>query len=143
MKIYFCGSIRGGQELIETYARLIKLLQNYGQVLTEHIADKSIIEKEELTQTDAEIYSQDVHWLEEADIVVAEVTVTSMGVGFEIGYAVKLQKPILCLYKKQEKQRLSAMISGCDDLEIVHYQGIEELKDPIEDFISRQNMLTS
>lgn len=129
--------------MIETYARLIKLLQNYGQVLTEHIADKSIIEKEELTQTDAEIYSQDVHWLEEADIVVAEVTVTSMGVGFEIGYAVKLQKPILCLYKKQEKQRLSAMISGCDDLEIVHYQGIEELKDPIEDFISRQNMLTS
>jgi len=136
IKIYFCGSIRGGQELVETYAQLIELLQNYGKVLTEHIADKSIIEKEALTQTDDEIYSQDVNWLEESDLVVAEVTVPSIGVGFEIGYAVKMKKPILCLYNKAAIHTISAMISGCPDVETIHYLSIEELKEPLERFIA-------
>ena len=36
-KIYFCGSIRGGRDDAEIYARIIKYLQAYGQVLTEHV----------------------------------------------------------------------------------------------------------
>ena len=36
-KIYFCGSIRGGTQDRELYLRIIKQLQGYGEVLTEHV----------------------------------------------------------------------------------------------------------
>lgn len=136
IKIYFCGSIRGGRQLAKMYAKIIELLQNYGRVLTEHIADPLIILKEEKSQTDSEIYSQDINWLEESDLVVAEVSTPSIGVGFEIGYAVRMQKPILCLYKDGASHVISAMISGCPDIETVHYHSIEELKEPLERFIA-------
>ena len=34
--------------------------------------------------------------------IVAEVTQPSLGVGYEIGRAVDMKKPILCLYRPQE-----------------------------------------
>ena len=42
MDIYFAGSIRAGREDVDLYLGIIKHLQNYGHVLTEHVADKSI-----------------------------------------------------------------------------------------------------
>lgn len=135
-KIYFCGSIRGGRDFVETYKQIVKLLQNYGTVLTEHIAYKSEIEKEAQSQTDEEIYSQDRAWLEESDFVIAEVSTTSLGVGFEIGYAVRMKKSILCLYNNAASYELSAMISGCPDLRVVKYQRAGELQSVIEKFLS-------
>ncbi len=135
IKIYFCGSIRGGRGLAEKYGQIVKMLQNFGTVLTEHIADKDIIEKEAESQTDEEIYIQDRNWLEESDIVIAEVTTPSLGVGFEIGYAIRMKKPILCLYNNDADFDLSAMISGCPDLSVVKYQQTGELRAAIEKFI--------
>lgn len=43
--IYFCGSIRGGRQDAEIYARIIKMLGEHGQVLTEHVGSKDIGEK--------------------------------------------------------------------------------------------------
>ena len=37
IKIYFCGSIRGGRQDADLYARLIEHLKTYGPVLTEHV----------------------------------------------------------------------------------------------------------
>ena len=138
VKIYFCGSIRGGRDLAETYAKIIKLLQTHGTVLTEHIADPLIIQKEEESQSDDEIYFQDISWLQESDIVVAEVTTPSIGVGFEIGYAVRMQKPILCLYNDSASHKISAMISGCPELKTIHYQSVGDLQNPIDDFITKR-----
>ena len=44
--IYFCGSIRGGRDDAPIYKRIIDQLKDYGEVLTEHIADPNIMEKE-------------------------------------------------------------------------------------------------
>lgn len=41
-KIYFCGSIRGGRQDADLYARLITMLKGYGTVLTEHIGDTNL-----------------------------------------------------------------------------------------------------
>ena len=35
-------------------------------------------------------------------VVVAEVTQPSLGVGYEIGRAVAMEKPILCLYRPSD-----------------------------------------
>ena len=42
MKIYFAGSIRGGRDDKELYSQIIKLLSDYGTVLTEHIGSNGL-----------------------------------------------------------------------------------------------------
>lgn len=125
MKIYFAGSIRGGREDRELYFDIIRLLQNYGEVLTEHIADESL-ESEKLLD-DRAIHDRDFAWLREADYVVAEVTVASLGVGYELGRAVEWGKPVLCLYRPSEGKRLSAMIAGAENITVKEYSEIDDL----------------
>jgi nucleoside 2-deoxyribosyltransferase len=48
--------------------------------------------------TEVFIYERDVAWLRESDFVIAEVTQPSLGVGYELGFAEAISKPILCLY---------------------------------------------
>lgn len=45
-------------------------------------------------------------------MVVAEVTQPSLGVGYELGRAIALNKPVLCLFRPQSGRVLSAMIRG-------------------------------
>ncbi len=42
MKIYFAGSIRGGRDDAEIYSGIIELLKRYGDVLTEHVGDRTL-----------------------------------------------------------------------------------------------------
>lgn len=112
MKIYFSGSIRGGREHAEWYDLIVKHLAQYGEVVSEFVADKSLTSYGSLNMTDKEIYNRDINFINEADIVVAEVTVPSLGVGYEIAYAEKLGKRIYCLYHQIEDKRVSAMIAG-------------------------------
>ena len=42
MKIYFAGAIRGGRSDQNLYFEIINYLKKYGEVLTEHVGDKSI-----------------------------------------------------------------------------------------------------
>ena len=67
--------------------------------------------------------------------MVAEVTVPSLGVGYEIGRAVEAGKKTLCLYRPQEGKRLSAMIAGCPDVTIRPYETVEEAKDILREFL--------
>lgn len=128
MKIYFAGSIRGGREDKDLYAEIIDMLKSYGEVLTEHIADKNITHMGQIEMTAGEIYNKDMAWLKEADIVIAEVTQVSLGVGYEIGHAENLGKKIVCLYRPNPDKSLSAMIAGNPHCEVINYQKVEELK---------------
>lgn len=42
MKVYFCGSIRGGRDDVEVYRRIVQKLQSYGTVLTEHVSSSQL-----------------------------------------------------------------------------------------------------
>lgn len=127
MKIYFAGSIRGGRDDSALYFSIIELLKEYGEVLTEHIGDKTLGSKGQ-DKTAEEIFLTDTTWISEADIIVAEVTQPSLGVGYEIGRAEALNKKIICLYRPSDEKRLSAMIGGNGNILKVHYQSVDELK---------------
>ena len=44
MKIYFCGSIKGGRSKVEVYRQIIDYLKEGGHdVLTEHVGDKGYV----------------------------------------------------------------------------------------------------
>ena len=136
LKIYFAGSIRGGREHIDFYIGIIEYLQNFGKVLTEHVGNSSITPEGENTLTDNFIFNRDMEWLSSSDVIVAEVSNPSLGVGFEIASAIGLKKKILCLFKKQENKKLSAMIAGCPDITVKEYVELDEAKKLINDFLS-------
>lgn len=128
MKIYFAGSIRGGRADSELYRMIITHLQQYGEVLTEHIGDDGLTSMGEDGHSDREIFDRDMTWLSAADVVVAEVTTPSLGVGFEIGTALSLKKSVICLYRPAAGRRLSAMIAGCREVTVIEYKAVDDLK---------------
>lgn len=133
MKIYFAGSIRGGRDDKELYLEIINLLGKYGKVLTEHIGDKTLSAMGEDGPTDEYIYDRDMSWLNEADVVVAEVTTPSLGVGYEIG-KMENKKSVLCLFREQDGKRISAMIGGNKNVKIEKYKTIQDVKVILENF---------
>ena len=133
MKIYFAGSIRGGRDDKELYLEIIKILQGYGSVLTEHVGNANLSNEGEKKISDIEIYKRDMKWVYDADVVVAEVTSPSLGVGFEIGKACGVI-PVLCLFRKQGEKKLSAMLNGNDSLKVENYSSILELPAIFDDF---------
>ena len=136
MKIYFAGSIRGGREDAGLYLQIIEYLKNFGEVFTEHVGDSNLTSKGDDGFSDQHIHNRDLQWLQSADVLVAEVTTVSMGVGYEIGRAIEMGKKVLCLFRPSSGTNLSAMIAGCDDLELVNYSSLDEAKNAIKLFLS-------
>ncbi|MCR5176863.1 MAG: nucleoside 2-deoxyribosyltransferase [Anaerovibrio sp.] len=124
MKIYFAGSIRGGRQDAELYRKVIAALKEKHQVLTEHVGDLSISIVED--KGDKAIYEQDTAWLRECDVVVAECTQVSLGVGYELAYAEAHNKEVHIFYRPNETQ-LSAMLSGNEYFKIHRYNSEDEL----------------
>lgn len=136
MKIYFCGSVRGGRQLAGVYAEMIGILQKFGMVLSEHLGDDRAIEEGDRKLTDREIHDRDMGWVSASDVVVAEVTVPSLGVGYEVGRAIEMKKPVLCLFNPALGGHLSAMIAGSESVKVVHYSRTEELEPIMSTFIN-------
>jgi len=127
--IYFAGSIRGGRSDANIYKQLVEELKTYGAVLTEHIS----LEEVSFDLSDRHIHDRDLEWLSSSDILIAEVTTPSLGVGYEIGRAVAMEKPVVCLYRKSGEAKLSAMIGGSDGVSVYEYETVEEASNILSD----------
>jgi nucleoside 2-deoxyribosyltransferase len=135
MKIYFAGSIRGGRKDVQLYLQIIEYLKSFGEVLTEHVGDQNLTSDGDDGPTDRYIHERDLSWLQSADVLIAEVTTVSMGVGYEIGRAVETDKKVLCLFRSESGENLSAMIAGCPDVIRKNYRDLEQAKEIISNFI--------
>ena len=133
MKIYFAGSIRGGRDDSEIYMQIIEYLKNFGEVLTEHIGDKNLTSGGEKKDPKF-IHDRDMKWVMEADVIVAEVTNPSLGVGYEIGRALENDKKILALFRLGTDKNLSFMIKGSDKIETKEYETLNEARKTIDEF---------
>ena len=131
MIIYFAGSIRGGRDGVDLYFKIIQYLKSFGEVLTEHIGDKALKTSGERNSQDSYIYQRDINWILQSDIIIAEVTQPSLGVGYEIAYALKSKKNVVCLYQASSDFKLSAMIAGNKNLNIIKYDTFETLKNQL------------
>jgi nucleoside 2-deoxyribosyltransferase len=137
MKIYFAGSIRGGRRDTAVYAVLIAHLRTLGVVLTEHVGNPELTEKGDDGPNDRYIHDRDMRWLAACDMVVAEVSVPSLGVGYELGWASAMKKPVLCLYRPVPDRPLSAMIAGNPAFETAAYTSIEQARILLNRFIQK------
>ena len=132
-KIYFAGSIRGGRIDAELYCRLIRHMQQTAIVLTEHVGSPHLNLLEQ-GKRDIEIYDQDMAWLRESDVIIAECTCPSLGVGYELAYAEAKGKPCHIFYDRT-KTHLSAMLTGNPYFHIHPYEKEEDIYPVIDSII--------
>ena len=134
-KIYFAGSIRGGRIDADLYRRIISYIQKTDIVLTEHIGSPDLNLKEQ-GKKDVEIYDQDTAWLRESDLIIAECTCPSLGVGYELAYAEKIGKPCHIFYDRT-KAHLSAMLNGNPYFKIHPYEKEEDIYKAIDIILNK------
>ncbi|MEN6330710.1 MAG: nucleoside 2-deoxyribosyltransferase [Smithella sp.] len=137
MKIYFAGSIRAGRNDAAIYEAMIAELRSFGEVLTEHVGNPALSKAGDDGPGDRYIHDRDMAWLSSCDLVVAEVTTPSLGVGYELGWAAAFKKPVLCLYRPLPELHLSAMIAGSPDIQTAVYSSLDEAKVIMEEFIGK------
>lgn len=134
MKIYMSGSIYGGREKIETYKEIIKELEKYAEVINKNIADDNVLEKEAM-QNDEDIFLDLENKLKSADLIFAEVTIPSLGAGYELGFADMLEKRIIGIYDKTITPKVSTMIRGNKRITLIPYEDISEIIERLEEIL--------
>ena len=131
-KVYFAGSIRGGRQDAALYAEMIAFLEKKGcRVLTEHVGLESLRQEGESVMTEEEIFRRDMAWLSESDLVVAECTTPSHGVGYELARARDMGKPVHIFYDLN-RGRLSAMLAGDERFVLHPYMSVGELFEALD-----------
>lgn len=134
-KIYFAASISAGRDDQPIYEKIVEALKPYGTVATEIIGSPELLAAGEDLSAH-EVHRRDVAWLTEARCVVAEVTTPSLGVGYEIGLATTMKKPVLCLYRPSAGRKLSSMIAGCPLVQVRQYAEVAEIPALLQEFFS-------
>ena len=138
MKIYFACSISGGRQCEDVYQKLVQVLLSMGiDVPTAHIAETGIEEIDALEKP-GDIYQRDVNWIEDSDLLIAEVSTPSLGVGYEIGYALDLGLPVLCLYDRSVV--VSKMITGNPHplLTVENYRDWQEAEEIVREYVQER-----
>ncbi len=135
-KIYFAGSIRGGRVDAALYQRIISYIQKTNMVLTEHVGHPNLDVTDTNKNRDIQIYNQDTLWLQESDLLIAECTCPSLGVGYELAYAERLNIPCHLFYNKT-KTSLSAMLTGNKFYHIYPYENQDEIFPLLDQILER------
>jgi hypothetical protein len=119
MKIYLACTVRGNRGGVEAGRVIARGLQERGHdVLTTHLlADE--VETAESALTEEAVYRRDLEWLSSCDLLVAEASGSSYGVGFEVGYilgrAPQTGQRVILVYDRARRGAISRLITGnCD-----------------------------
>ncbi len=136
MNIYFACSITGGREFEPVYQAIVHALTEDGHMVpTAHLAGSDVMALEAIVAPQ-DVYARDVAWIRSCDVLIAEVSMPSHGVGYEIAFSLGLGKPVLALH--QAGRRVSKMISGNPDpnLSVQSYQTSEDATLQIRKFLN-------
>jgi nucleoside 2-deoxyribosyltransferase len=116
VKIYLACTVRGDRGAVAVSRLLGDLLEEFGHtVLTRHLLlDDADAQEGQLSER--EVFERDVRWLHDADVLIAEASGSSYGVGFEVGYvagrAAETGQRVLLLYDASRRPFVSRLITG-------------------------------
>jgi hypothetical protein len=135
VKIYLACTVRGDRGAVEGLRQLAAALEAAGhELLTKHLLDDNV-EGAESRLTERQVYDRDIEWLDACDLLIAEASGSSFGVGFEVGYVLgrsdRSGQRVLLVYRADRRPVISRLISGnahprCETIE---YTDPSELAD--------------
>ena len=116
MNIYLACTVRGDRAAVGALRAMADLLEREGHtVLTRHLLEDDV-EAAESALTERDVFNRDLEWLQSADVLIAEASGSSFGVGFEVGYvlgrAEQSGQRVLLLYDASRRGRVSRLIEG-------------------------------
>ena len=133
MRIYLACTVRGDRGGVLAGRVICERLERHGhRVLATHLLADDV-DAAEAQLTEREVFRRDLEWLSQCDVLIAEASGSSFGVGFEVGYvlgrASQSGQRILLLHDAARRGSISRLIVGnCHDAcETVAYRSLEEL----------------
>jgi nucleoside 2-deoxyribosyltransferase len=143
MKVYLACTVRGDRGGVVAGRAIARHLQQRGhQVLTTHLlADE--VDAAESALAEAAVYRRDIEWLSACDLLVAEASGSTYGVGFEVGYVLgrspQTGQRVVLVYDRARHGAISRLITGnCDGAcATFGYQSIDELLDFIDRMLQK------
>lgn len=136
MIIYCAGPIRGNDTYKNSFKKIIEYVEGLGNTVLSEFSDKF---SSTIPLTDKQTYKRDLKWIDGSKCMIAEISGPSLGVGFELSYAILQRKlPVLALHNS-EVQQISAMILGCDSplITIKKYRDDEDMKNIIKTYLTK------
>jgi nucleoside 2-deoxyribosyltransferase len=133
LRVYFAGSISQSRADLDQYMRIIEMLGDDYQISSD-AADAELFQHE-AHLSNREIYQQEMRELGQSDVMIAEVSEASLGVGYQIAHAERLGKPILCLTRPGD--RISPMLIGSARIEVGLYDTLDEADTLVQEFLVR------
>lgn len=116
MRIYLACTVRGDRRGVAAGRVICEYLQREGHdVLTSHLLEDNV-DTAESQLTEAAVFQRDIEWLTHCDLLVAEASGSSFGVGFEVGYVVghadRTGQRVVLLYDRTRRAAISRLIIG-------------------------------
>jgi nucleoside 2-deoxyribosyltransferase len=135
MIVYVAGPIKGDTTYQNFYTKIIEIVEAESHTALAEMSGKF---STAFPLSDVQIYRRDIKWIDGSKIMIAEISGPSLGVGFEIAYAIFSRKiPVLAVVNKKV-EKVSSMLSGCESklLTIARYEDEDDLKKVIKNYIS-------
>ena len=129
MNIYLACTVRGDRSGVAAARAVCDRLQQFGHVvLTTHLLADNV-DNAEAALPDADVYRRDLDWLTNCDLLVAEASGSSYGVGFEVGYVLGRGRKAVVLYDASRRHAISRVATGNGDPNCmtVAYSSVPEL----------------
>lgn len=136
-KVYFAGSIRGGREDAAVYKWMIDYINKTDIVLTEHIGLGNLSVKTRTKEDDEHIYERDTEWIKLSEVLIAECTNPSHGVGYELAYAEARNIPVHIFYDKS-RANVSAMLNGNTRFKLYPYEREAEIYPVLDNILGNK-----
>ena len=116
MTIYLACTVRGDRGGVLAGRAICERLQHHGHtVLTTHLLADNV-ETAEAQITEREVFQRDLEWLTACEVLVAEASGSSYGVGFEVGYVLGRAQAsgqrVVLLYDTTRRDKISRLITG-------------------------------
>jgi nucleoside 2-deoxyribosyltransferase len=133
MTIYLACTVRGDRGAVQGLRALVAVLEAAGHVvLTKHLLDDDV-DGAESALTERAVYDRDIEWLHACDVLIADASGSSFGVGFEVGYVLgrsdRTGQRVVLLYAAGRRDAISRLIVGNvhPSCAVIAYADAEEL----------------
>jgi hypothetical protein len=134
MKVYFVGSVSGKEKYESNYQRIVDTLKKSAVSVIEFTLKPTVTYIHGLSDEDkVDHYKEVLKAINDSDVVLAEGSYPSFGVGYEISLAIEKGKPVVVLYEEGHSPHLIEGLKS-EKLLVIKYK-LNELESVVEDSI--------
>ena len=141
--MYLACTVRGDRGGLTTARAIARRLESHGHiVVTTHLLSDDV-EATEARLADEDVYARDMAWLDRCELLVAEASGSSYGVGFEVGYVLgrsaASRQRVLLVYDAARHAQVSRLASGNTHPHCARYayRGLDDLDQFLDRYLAR------